>query len=150
MTAAQIQTLIDTNLATGSSITALKHREVESALLNFMKDLATSFPLNVGSVTVGDIGVGSVGFIYLTSGNVVSAVLSARTKQGNVILVTIPNAYSGDYKVDTTIESLGTLELDNDIHPMVFKKNNSNSFFLYIEDSPGFQNIKIHFETKSI
>lgn len=38
---AEIQNLIDSNLASGQKITALKHREVEHALLNFIQQSAS-------------------------------------------------------------------------------------------------------------
>ena len=55
MTKAEIQALIDSNLASASTITAVKHREVETALLNFIDDFASSKPLTKGTVNIGDV-----------------------------------------------------------------------------------------------
>jgi hypothetical protein len=55
MTKAEIQALIDSNLASGSEILATEHREVETALLNYIDDILVSMPLVKGSITLTDI-----------------------------------------------------------------------------------------------
>lgn len=52
MTKAEVQSLIDTNLASGTNITALKHRSVETAILDFIAD---SSPLLKGTFVIGDV-----------------------------------------------------------------------------------------------
>lgn len=68
MTKAEIQALIDSNLASASTITAVKHREVETALLNFIDDFATSRPLAKGTVNIGDVyGTSIVSVTFATA-----------------------------------------------------------------------------------
>lgn len=55
MTRLEVQALIDSNLASGSNITAIKHREVENGLLSTGKFTSGSFPL-------GDIPSGGKSF----------------------------------------------------------------------------------------
>lgn len=55
MTKAEVQALIDSNLASASAITALKHREVETALLNFADAQSAGKPLLTGNYQIGDI-----------------------------------------------------------------------------------------------
>jgi hypothetical protein len=54
MTKAEVQTLINTNLASDTIITAVKHREVENALLNYMDDVVSLKPLKVGLFGIGN------------------------------------------------------------------------------------------------
>jgi hypothetical protein len=148
-TKAEVQTLIDTNLATGTVITAIKHREVETAILNFSDVSTTS---NRGFITIGDINSGrDVGFVYPVGGDVNSATLITRTARGEVINVVIANALpSLVYLVRMQVESLGSIEIDNDIHPLVFKIKTTNSFEIYVEDYGGTQNIRVYIETQAV
>jgi len=151
MTKTEIIALINSNLADYSGIVPSKHREVELAILNYINNAVQVNAINKGSITVGDIGVGSVGFSYPFVGDVESAKLYQRTGGGNIVLVTVKNAHSNtNYKVDiSTPESLGTMEYDNDIRPIVWQKVNETQFYIYIEETGHItQNIKIHFETK--
>jgi hypothetical protein len=148
MTKQEIQNLIDANLATGTVITAVKHREVETAILNFIQTATTS---NVGFVTVGDVDAGNVGDSKAVGGDVSSATISSRTARGQVINVVLNNSLpSLNYFVRTHVQSLGNIEFDNDIHPVVFKINTTNSFLVYVEDYGGLQNIRLHIETQVI
>jgi hypothetical protein len=76
MTKAEVQALIDSNLASASAITALKHREVETAILNY------SGPLLTGNYNIGDIGSDAIFTIsfsdlgtsdYIITGSLVGA-----------------------------------------------------------------------------
>ena len=148
MTKQEIQNLIDANLATGTVITAAEHREVETAILNFIQTATTS---NVGFITIGDVDVYPVGHTYVVGGDVSSATITSRTARGDVINVVLNNSLpSLNYFVRTHVESLGNIELDNDIHPIVYKVNTTNSFYVYVEDYGGIQNIRLHIETQAI
>ena len=148
MTKAQVQTLIDTNLATGTAITAIKHREVETAILNFSDVSTTS---NRGFITIGDVDTNPVGHTYVVGGNVNSATVVTRTARGDVINVVVANALpSLVYFVRMAVESLGNIDADNDIHPLVFKIQTTNSFQIYVEDYGGAQNIRIYIETQAV
>jgi hypothetical protein len=147
-TRAEVQNLIDTNLATGTVITAVKHREVESAILNFSDVSTTS---NRGFITVGDVDNRPVGHTYAVGGDVNSATVITRTARGEVINVVIANSLpSLVYLVRMQVESLGNIEFDNDIHPLVFKIKTTNSFDFYVEDYGGTQNIRVYIETQAV
>jgi hypothetical protein len=55
MTKAEVQALIDSKLASGTEIQASEHREVETALLNYLDGVVAAAPLARGTVSVGDI-----------------------------------------------------------------------------------------------
>lgn len=55
MTKAEIQALIDSKLATGSEIQAVEHREVETAILDYIDNIVVSMPLKRGTITLTDI-----------------------------------------------------------------------------------------------
>jgi hypothetical protein len=147
-TKAEVQALIDANLATGTAITAVKHRAVSTAILNFSDVSTTS---NRGFVTVGDVDVNPVGHTYAVGGDVVSATVVTRTARGEVISVVVANALpSLVYFVRMSVQSLGNIEFDNDIHPLVFNVQTTNSFRFYVEDFGGGQNIRVYIETQAV
>ena len=147
-TKAEVQALIDANLATGTAITAIKHRAVETAILDFSDVSTTS---NRGFITVGDVDVNPVGHTYVVGGDVVSATVVTRTARGEVIQVVVANALpSLVYFVRMAVESLGDIEGDNDIHPLVFKIQTTNSFRFYVEDYGNAQNIRVYIETQAV
>ena len=147
-TKAEVQALIDANLATGTAITAIKHRAVHTAILNFSDVSTTS---NRGFITVGDVDNNPVGHTYVVGGDVNSATIVTRTARGDVINVVVANALpSLVYFVRMAVESLGNIDIDNDIHPLVFKIQTTNSFYIYIEDYGGPQNIRVYIETQAI
>lgn len=55
MTKAQVQALIDSNLASGTAITAILHREVETEILNYADSAIVLSPMIKGTLTFGDI-----------------------------------------------------------------------------------------------
>lgn len=55
MTKAEVQALIDSNLASGSEILATEHRAVETAILDYIDNIVVSMPLVRGSITLTDI-----------------------------------------------------------------------------------------------
>jgi hypothetical protein len=68
MTKAEVQALIDSKLASGTEILAEEHREVETALLNYLDGVVSAAPLVRGTVSVGNvndpISTITVGFPY--------------------------------------------------------------------------------------
>jgi hypothetical protein len=147
-TKAEVQALIDANLATGTAITAIKHRAVETAILEFSDVSTTS---NRGFITVGDVDSNPVGHTYVVGGDVVSATVVTRTARGEVISVVVSNALpSLVYFVRMAVESLGDIEADNDIHPLVFNIETTNSFRFYVEDYGQTQNIRVYIETQAV
>jgi hypothetical protein len=145
MTSAQIQTKINENLADFSNIIPEKHREVESDILQYIVDKSKYFPVNVGFITNVNIPV--------TSGTVTSGGdITTATGTVNGILCEMDNAMpSTNYKVNISIESLGTNSLDGTIKAPLFKKNSVNDFYLILHETDGEnQNLKIHFEVISL
>ena len=55
MTKAEVQALIDSKLASNSEILAEEHREVETAILDYIDDILVSMPVVKGSITLTDI-----------------------------------------------------------------------------------------------
>lgn len=101
-----------------------------------------------GTFLLGDVDTGSVGTNYPVTGDIQQAQLTTRTAEGNVVTITLnPAMASLDYTVKQDVESLGSIELDNDIFPPVFKKISVSQFQVYFEEtSGGAQNIRIHID----
>ena len=147
-TKAEVQALIDANLATGTAITAIKHRAVETAILEFSDVSTTS---NRGFITVGNVDANPVGHTYVVGGNVTSATVVTRTSRGEVISVVVSNTLASlSYFVRMQIESLGNIDTDNDLKPLVFKIQTTNSFQFHIQDFGGTQNVRIWIETQAV
>lgn len=112
MTKAEVQALIDSNLASASSITALKHREVETALLNFIDDILVTKPLVKGTFAIGN--------------------LTSTTASYNVTFGTTLS--TADYIVCGTIISKGNGQADNEVQYAVGNKTVSG-FTIYIRET---------------
>ena len=99
-----------------------------------------------GTILIGNVGAYSVGVTRPVTGDLQTAVVASFTSQGSIWNVTITNPLlTSDYYLDISIESLGTMELDNDIKQIVWKKISNSQFQLYIEqDVVVTQNVKIH------
>jgi hypothetical protein len=133
MTKQEVLDLIAANLATGSNITAAEHRAVEESIVEL-----TGFQ-TVAYGRIGPVDIASVSqTTYNVNGNLISAVQTGRFEKFQRIRVTIPSGLltSTNFKVRVDIESNGTDNLDNDIWPVVFKKNGSSTttFDLLIEE----------------
>jgi len=104
---------------------------------------------NVGTFGPLDVDTGSVGDLYTVSGDMAQAEIVSRTDRGQIIQITLNNAMdSSDYEPRTSIESLGTMNVDNGIYPLIFKIIDASNFQIYLEESTsGSQNIKIHVAT---
>jgi hypothetical protein len=88
MTKAQIQTLINTNLADASSITASEHRAVENALVEQLYSNSTLQEITSGAITCK--------LYYKRTGNTCTVTGFIRNGNpymiSNTTLITIPNA----------------------------------------------------------
>lgn len=143
MTKADISTLIDTNLASGSNIPASLHRDVEHAILNYIPNT----PLNVGFITAFDVhtsGSKTVG------GNISSAVVDSGSL--NSMLCTMVNTMpSTNYLVKIFVESLGSDTDDFALFCPSFKIISTTQFNIITgEPSSHAQNLKLHLEIISL
>jgi len=156
MTATEIRDLITNYLGSASSITAVEHKAIENALIDYAEatqtqatnlaaSLLASFPKNVGFISGLNFPVtsGSV----TCGGNITTA-----TGSSSGILCTMANAMpSTNYIVKCQFESLGTNTLDGQIAAPMFKKVSTTQFyFIAVETNNATQNLKVHFEVKSL
>jgi hypothetical protein len=133
MTKQEVLDLIAANLATGSNITAAEHRAVEEAIVDLTGFQTVAYgrigPVDLASATQTS---------YNVNGTLTSAVQTSLFEEFHRIRVTIPSGLltSTNFKVRVDIESNGTDNLDNDIWPVVFKKNGSSTttFDLLVEE----------------
>ncbi len=115
-------------------------------------DSITNSYLNKGTILIGDVNAHSVNYSYSTTGDINTAVLTTTTSNGEIITVTIDNPYPDlNYEVIINVESLGNMENDNDMHPVIWKKISAGSFFIYLEETGNAtQNIKLHVKTRAL
>jgi hypothetical protein len=127
MTRAEVLALINQNIATGSNITAAKHKAVEIALLDFIPSVKSS----VAYGRIGPIDIADATTSWSVNGDLYSA-----TRVGSVqgkyiqIRVTIPSGRltSTDFKVRTDVESASASpNLDNDMLGVLFRKDGSST-----------------------
>lgn len=151
MTKEEIQELIDTNLATGSNITAEEHREVETALLNY---ISTFSPVKCyGKIGPVDITGGTID--YTVTGNIVSATRQSPISRFNLVRVVMPSGSFPDtnYKVriDTESGPVSGGNVNNDIRPPMFQKVDANTFDLVLEENAEIsQDLYFHIEAVAI
>ena len=129
----EVLDLIATNLATGSNITAAEHRAVEEAIVGLIGFQTVAYG-RIGPVDLAS----AIQTTYNVNGNLISAVQTGRFQKFQRIRVTIPSGLltSTNFKVRVDIESNGTDNLDNDLWPVVFKKDGSSTttFDLLVEE----------------
>ena len=89
-----------------------------------------------------------VGTSLVVNGDLNSAVIAQNTADGNIIRLTFKNAMdSTNYKLQTSVQSQGNMEIDNDIKPIVWKAISNNQADVYVEETGGGgQNLRIHFD----
>ena len=116
MTYTEILNLINTNLANYSNIVPSKHREVEIALLNYIKD---NLPILKGSVYIGD----------------------ARDSQE--VTVRFPDVGMNNYIVICQLYSNNpsTIENDNNVSLIVYQKTNTSFQVSLYEEAAGVQDL---------
>ena len=141
---ASLTTKINTDLATGTSITASEHRGVEQAIVDSLA------PYNRGTITLGDLSI--IVKTYTRSGDISSAICSS-TATG--ILCTMDNAMpSTNYLVRLYIESLGVIWHDVQVLNTGFQVVSTTQFRFHIYESTAIgtytQNIKMHVEVISL
>jgi hypothetical protein len=119
MTKAQIQTLINTNLADASSITASEHRAVENSLVDQLYANSTLQEITSGAITCK--------LYYKRSGNTCTVTGFIRNVNpymiSNTTLITIPNAVffaknsqeTQDIITNDTTYSIGLVSISNNV-----------------------------------
>lgn len=123
MTKAEIQALIDSKLASGTEILASEHREVETALLNYLDGVIESVPLMKGTVTVGNV----------------SSPIST------IIVPFSASLTTADYIVAGSMVSLGDVAADTTCWWTVRNKN-QNGFSLIVREGGNFtQNLQFDY-----
>lgn len=143
MNYSQVLTLINTNLASASNITATEHREVETALL----DYAQTQNNYVGYMTGVNLPIAD-GASVAVSGDIATAVGATN----NRVLVTLTTPMpTTNYYVRFYVESLGVSNQDAQVACPMFQKVSTTQFY-YIQAETGnaTQDLKIHVEVISL
>ena len=141
MTYAEILTLINTNLASGTNITAAEHRAVEIALLNYSQ-AKSNYVGYITGLTPGDPGT------YTVGGGLVSAV----SADGLTTLCTIATAMpSTNYMVRIHVQSLASGAADFAIFTPSFDPVSTTQFNLILGQNGSYpMELRVHFEVVSL
>lgn len=143
-TRAALTTLINTNLNTGTSITAAEHRAVEQAIVDSCK------PYNAGYFTLGDAApTGSLGTLTVYGAlSATASVLSTNTSKIVVVFNTATPMPNTNYYVRLFVQGLSVnLNQDSAISTPIFANQTTTQFEVYIRDNITItQNIRIYFE----
>ena len=141
-----LQTKINDDLATGTSITAAEHRGVESAIMN------AAIPVNRGwfsGLNINDTIVGT----YLPVSGDINIALVIRQIDISIISVYFTSMITNNYIVKAYIESTGSdPNLDAGGACPTFKVISPTNAHIAIKEvgEVGAQNIKIHLEVVSL
>lgn len=106
---------------------------------------------NYGTFGPVDVDSGDpIGTNVAVSGNITQAQITDDTPEGEIYTITFANAMDNtDYSLEISVESIGDMEKDNDIKPIVWKKINTTQVKIYLEeDTSNTQSIKIHISVK--
>jgi hypothetical protein len=149
MTRAEVLTLINQNIATGSNITAAEHKAVEIALLDFIPSVTA--PLAYGKI--GPIDIKGSASSYTVTGNLISATKISTIADVNLIRIVFPSGLlsNQNFKVRIDIEAgaLYSIDENNNLDPILFKKVSSDTdkFDLILEETTASsQDIYVHVE----
>ena len=142
-TRAALTTLINTNLNTGTSITAVEHRAVEQAIVDSCK------PYNAGYFTLGDAApTGSTGTLAVYGAlSATASILGANTSKIILVFNTATPMPSANYYVRLFVQGLGVFNQDSAISCPIFANPTTTQFEVYVKDNvTTTQNIRIYFE----
>lgn len=103
---------------------------------------------NIGSFSGLDVGSGSIGDPFTTSGDITNAVIQAVDPSDTVVTVTMLHAMANtNYFVRSTVQSQGTIAFDNDIGCPVFTPISTTQFRWSVSEIlSGTQSLKIILE----
>jgi hypothetical protein len=142
-TRAALTALIETNLESGTSITATEHREVEQAIVD------SSVPYNVGYFNLGDV-VSSTGPLSVYGALSATAFSVDSTSKIVVVFNTATQMPNANYYVRLFVQGLHTTTSqwkDACILTPIFINPTTSQFEVWIRESqPIDQNIRIYFE----
>lgn len=111
--------------------------------------LLKHMPKNRGFFTGLNVGV-STGALTV-GGNITAAVASTGTSESFILVTMQHSMTTTNYFVRASIESIGTIGLDNDIQSCVVKKTSATQFNVSLREIAGSaQNLKIHLEVISL
>jgi hypothetical protein len=116
MTKSQVQNLINTNLASGGGstggVTALKQRQISTAILNYAEQFTQALPLTKGTKGIGDVA-----------------------SNGTTVVVGFSESLdTANYRVIGSLVSIGNASDDTTVHWTVRNKN-VNGFSLILRES---------------
>ena len=136
-----LQTKIDTDLATGTSITATEHRGVESAIMN------ASIPVNRGFFTGLDL-LSTTG--SLTVGGDIASAVASIPSDSKILVTFTTSMIDTNYFIRISVQSMGDGNLDNDIYHPVFKILTATTAEIWIKEFGGAQDLRFHLEAISL
>lgn len=142
-----LQTKIDTNLATGTNITAIEHRDVETSIMN------ATIPVNRGWFTGLDANGTTVGTNLTCGGDVTSAVIVNTSDYSSVSVYFATSMINTNYIVKIHVQSLNTTDphLDAACSNPVFRIIDATNVYINIKElTGGTQNLRFHLETFSL
>ena len=141
----QLQTLIDINLESGTSITAAEHRSVETSIM------IAAIPSNRGWFSGIDVLNSGPG--YLTcSGDITSAYVTSTGGLTSIDVYIQTSMENTNYMVKIYPESQAEeYYYDAAVLSPVFRIITQERFLVVIREAdPGFQNLKFHLEVVSL
>lgn len=109
---------------------------------NKIQNIASSNVVNVGRI--GGLDVKSPGGNLPFAGNVLSASVSGGTQ---ITVTTSNNHGNNNYFVRLHIQTNGNFDLDNNVLGWSFRVISGNQFIINVDETGGFQNLTVHFET---
>ena len=113
--------------------TAARNGLLSAAQFAIIAGIGTPALRNRGRFVLGNIGSGSPGTTLVSNGQI-SAVITTSPYIGNEVQITFDNAMSNTtYKLDISVQSLGTFNLDNDLSIIPFKTVSTTKAILFFE-----------------
>ena len=141
-----LQIKINTDLASGTNITAAKHRDVESSIMN------AAIPANRGYFTGLDVNGTPVG-TYLSVGGDITQAVVLRQVDVSVVSVYFTSMINTNYIVKIHVQSTGADQnLDAGGGCPTFRAVSATNAYIGIKElgEQGTQNLRFHLEVVSL
>lgn len=139
-TRSALTTLINTNLQSGTSITATEHREVEQAIVD------SSVPYNVGYFVLPDVG-STTGALTVSGATSATASIPF-ANMSKVVVVFNTSMPSANYYVRIFVKSnSNTAQVNYDVFTPYFTNTLTTGFDMYVREvSNVLQSLTFYFE----
>jgi len=140
----------DEKIVTSAKLDFLINNSVNNIVTTYLNTININPIVNTGTISSIDPGAGTINSAYTVSGDIFSAILEDISGASARILVTLTNPMSNTtYVVKSFHESLGDINVDDNLAVSTFKPISTTQFRISISDPlGGAQSLRLHLDVE--